>query len=331
MLATRLDVLSTPQAPCVARVIARAVGSGKSLWGRAADMRRFSLRSMGTLSLFVCTRTERPQLQRQSAPSRGRRLLIKARAMFPACLAILLCCGVCDGKQIGLLILDSDTLVVSEAVGTVELPKGTTVSFFTLEEIEQNEKSRASFLGSDVMVVDVMDNRIVEYMDKNVDISKKRVYAVRGANQNDDLKSRGYIFDDEIRDFYHHMSERNVKNLILKVAHVEFFDNDATVYFGIRNFTDRQYALIGYLSPPSIYSPLGSYEGWFPNEGRTYYGGVKANLNFDRMRVPTIADLERMQRRLYGTFESAVGSVYRWGARIPNLANVMNTSRNRRE
>ncbi|MEW6137854.1 MAG: TonB-dependent receptor [Thermodesulfobacteriota bacterium] len=110
-----------------------------------------------------------------------------------------------------------------------------------------------------------------------------------------------------------------------------FFDNDATVYFGIRNFTDRQYALIGYLSPPSIYSPLGSYEGWFPNEGRTYYGGVKANLNFDRMRVPTIADLERMQRRLYGTFESAVGSVYRWGARIPNLANVMSTSRNRRE
>lgn len=222
MLATRLFLPSTSHAPCVTRVIARAVGIGKSLWGRAEEIDRFSWRSMGTLSLLFCTRTERQRHRQQSARRGCRRLLTKALAMFPVCLAIVLCCGVCDGKQIGLLILDSDTLVVSEAVGTVELPKGMTVSFFTREEIEQSEKSRASFLGSDVMVVDVMDNRIVEYVDKNVDIGNKRVYAVRGANQDDDLKRRGYVFDDEIREFYHHMSDRNVRNLILRVAHLEF-------------------------------------------------------------------------------------------------------------
>lgn len=100
-----------------------------------------------------------------------------------------------------------------------------------------------------------------------------------------------------------------------------FFDNDATVYFGIRNFSDRQYALIGYVSPPSIYSPLGSYEAWFPNEGRTYYGGIKAKMDFDRMRVPTVADLTRMQKRLYGSLQSGVDSVYGWGARIRGLAS----------
>ena len=100
-----------------------------------------------------------------------------------------------------------------------------------------------------------------------------------------------------------------------------FFDNDATVYFGIRNFSDRQYALLGYLSPPSVYSPLGDYEAWFPNEGRTYYGGLTANLNFDRMRVPTTEDLRRMQTRLYGSLQSGLDSVYGWGARIRNVAS----------
>ena len=100
-----------------------------------------------------------------------------------------------------------------------------------------------------------------------------------------------------------------------------FFDNDATVYLGIRNFSDRQYALIGYVSPPSIYEPLGSYEAWFPNEGRTYYGGIKAKMDFDRMRVPTVADLTRMQKRLYGSLQSGVDSVYGWGARIRGLAS----------
>lgn len=99
-----------------------------------------------------------------------------------------------------------------------------------------------------------------------------------------------------------------------------FFDDDATVYFGIRNFSDRQYALIGYLSPPSTYSPFGDYEAWFPNEGRTYYGGLKANLDFHRMKMPTTGDLQRMQRRLYGSLQSGVDRVYGWGGRIRDLA-----------
>ncbi len=100
-----------------------------------------------------------------------------------------------------------------------------------------------------------------------------------------------------------------------------FFDNLVTLYFGIKNFSDLQYAIIGTKSAPSVSDPLGTTvpAAWYPNEGRTYYGGLKANMDFDRMKVPTIADLNRMQKRLYGSLGSAVDGVYGWGARIRDL------------
>jgi iron complex outermembrane receptor protein len=102
-----------------------------------------------------------------------------------------------------------------------------------------------------------------------------------------------------------------------------FFDNVVTLYFGIRNFTDAQYSILGSTTTPSKSYPWGNRkeDAFWPNEGRTYYGGIKANLDFDRMRVPTSADLNRMQKRLYGSLESAVGNAYGWGARIRGLAN----------
>ena len=101
-----------------------------------------------------------------------------------------------------------------------------------------------------------------------------------------------------------------------------FFDNVATLYFGIKNFTDCQYAVIGTKSAPSLWDPLGTSvpAAWYPNEARTFYAGLKANMDFDCMRVPTVADLTRMQKRLYGTLNSGAGTVSAWGGRLRNLA-----------
>jgi cobaltochelatase CobN len=147
---------------------------------------------------------------------------MRAFTLITFCLAIAISCQVCHAKRIGLLVLDSDTLIVSQAVQEVDLPKGITASFFTLEALERSEKDRSSFLGSDVMVVDVMDTRLVEYLEKSIDTSKKRIYAVRGPDTDKEMSKRGYIFDDEIREMYDHFGVKNVKNLILRVAHLEF-------------------------------------------------------------------------------------------------------------
>ncbi len=89
----------------------------------------------------------------------------------------------------------------------------------------------------------------------------------------------------------------------------KFWDGLAELYFGVRNFSDRQY------------SPQGSYASYymapfdiqyFSAPGRTYFFGLKTKLDFDTMRVPTISDLTRMRQRLYGSvtdrFSSAQGA-----------------------
>lgn len=92
----------------------------------------------------------------------------------------------------------------------------------------------------------------------------------------------------------------------------KFFDDAATIYFGIRNFSDRQYSLFGTRSDPSfVQVPI----AWYSNEGRSYFMGLKANLDYDRMKLPSTGDLERMQRRLHGQMTNAASSIYgagRW-------------------
>ena len=78
-----------------------------------------------------------------------------------------------------------------------------------------------------------------------------------------------------------------------------FFDGLATLYAGVKNISDLQYA---YNTAYSVAAGQPTYT-WYPEQGRTYYGGIKCAFDFDRMRIPTGADLQRMQERLYGALE----------------------------
>ena len=88
-----------------------------------------------------------------------------------------------------------------------------------------------------------------------------------------------------------------IKLLNLAVSQV-FLDGLVTVYGGIKNLTDA--TIMGatlYAYPTTALYP--TYQQW-PEPGRTYYGGVKANLDLNQIKVPTGADLQRIQQRLYG-------------------------------
>jgi iron complex outermembrane recepter protein len=91
-----------------------------------------------------------------------------------------------------------------------------------------------------------------------------------------------------------------------------FFDGSATLYCGINNFNDEQQAFNTYWD----YSYLGTekeYQFW-PDAGRTYYMGVKTSLDYDRMKLPTTSDLQRMWERLYGAAGHGVSEASRAGA-----------------
>jgi iron complex outermembrane receptor protein len=98
----------------------------------------------------------------------------------------------------------------------------------------------------------------------------------------------------------------------------KFLGDVATLYFGVRNFSDRQYALWGTRSDPSFVTvPI----AWYPNEGRTYFMGLKLDLDYDRMRAPTIPDLTRMQRSLYGSIGGGISSIRGAASWMRNLTS----------
>jgi len=95
-----------------------------------------------------------------------------------------------------------------------------------------------------------------------------------------------------------------------------FFDGMTSLYFGVKNFTDRQYALWGTRSDPSFVTVPAA---WHPNAGRTYYLGVKTAMDYERMRLPSTTDIIRMNRRLYGAINNGMNGVTGMGSRIRNL------------
>ncbi len=122
--------------------------------------------------------------------------------------------------------------------------------------------------------------------------------------------SKGYYQNDDLnggRDM------EETKRLDLAVAQ-NFFNDMITVYGGINNITDRiNMVATSYSWSASAAAP--SYSQ-YPDKPRTYYGGVKAKMDYDRMKVPTVADFQRMQERVYGAFEDGVGSLTAMPGRI---------------
>ncbi len=85
------------------------------------------------------------------------------------------------------------------------------------------------------------------------------------------------------------------------------FGEMAQLYGGVKNFTDQKYALLG------TSSNMTQRTFYWPNAGITYYFGVRAGLDFDRMRMPTTNDLNRLGQRLQGGFRQAATNVSRMG------------------
>ena len=70
----------------------------------------------------------------------------------------------------------------------------------------------------------------------------------------------------------------------------QLFDGSTSIYFGIKNFNDCMYLWNSYWDY-SYWNRPQEYEIW-PDAGRTYYMGVKGNMDFDRMKLPSWADLQ---------------------------------------
>ena len=98
----------------------------------------------------------------------------------------------------------------------------------------------------------------------------------------------------------------------------KFWDGLVELYCGVRNFSDRQYALQGTYAS---YYPMPWTFDFYSNAGRSCFFGLKTKLDSDKMRVPTIQDLTRMQRSLYGSVSDGLSSIQGAASWMRNLTS----------
>jgi len=138
-----------------------------------------------------------------------------------ACLMIFmgLMPRVSAAKQVSLLIIDTDSYLVNEALKTLKLLPAIKVAYFTYDDLIHHAASEKFVKDSDVLIVDVMDSRLSRYAARHIDMKKVPVYAIRGSRDDAVLKQQGYRFDREIQTYFANLSPGNIQNMLYRVIH----------------------------------------------------------------------------------------------------------------
>lgn len=126
------------------------------------------------------------------------------------------------GGQISFLACDSDTYLINKALKSLQLPKGISVKYFSGEDIRKEESVRDFIAASKVVIVDVMIKELTEYLINETDFTRKRLYAIRGSRDDEVLKRKGFIFDQDIQEYFKNLSTANIQNMIYRVTNIEF-------------------------------------------------------------------------------------------------------------
>ena len=117
-------------------------------------------------------------------------------------------------NRLSLLIIDGDSYLVHQALNTLELPQGYEVWAFTLKELSQDPVKAALVKESGVLMVDVMGRELAQYVIDRGLTAGRRVLALRGSRDDQDLTARGFIFDGGVAEYFQHLSAANIQNMV---------------------------------------------------------------------------------------------------------------------
>jgi hypothetical protein len=112
--------------------------------------------------------------------------------------------------EVALLVIDADSYAVNEALKKLDPPKNIKVCFFTHADIQDSQAAREFIQGSEVIVADVMQPQITDYLLENVNTQSRPVYALRGSNDDQKLKSKGFRFEPTIQAYFQNLSVQNI-------------------------------------------------------------------------------------------------------------------------
>jgi cobaltochelatase CobN len=118
-----------------------------------------------------------------------------------------------------MIISDSDSWMVHEAMDGTEFAEGVNVRLFCLADLLDGDEAFEFISGSDAVLVDIMDHRHTDWISGRGIIGKPgtTVYAMRGSADDDKLRREGYVFDEVASSYYDYLSGPNVVNAVRRI------------------------------------------------------------------------------------------------------------------
>ncbi len=117
-------------------------------------------------------------------------------------------------NSLSLLLLDGDSYLVHQAIGGLELPPDFAVRAFTLKEVNENPDMAAFIKDSRTLLVDVMDDKLSQYVLDQELLEGRRVFALRGSKDDQGLAAKGFVFDEGLAEYFQNLSVGNIQNMI---------------------------------------------------------------------------------------------------------------------
>jgi cobaltochelatase CobN len=123
--------------------------------------------------------------------------------------------GTARAAKVSVIITDSDSYLVHRAVDGTEFNPAVEVRVLCLTELEGNPADADFARGSEVVLVDIMEDRLSAWVRENGILGgRASVYGLRGSKDDAKLVQEGFLFDPQVSDYFQHLSARNVGNMV---------------------------------------------------------------------------------------------------------------------
>jgi cobaltochelatase CobN len=120
---------------------------------------------------------------------------------------------------VSVIVSDTDSWLVHQAVDGAAFPDGVTVRVFSLADLADGSEAAGFVSGSDAVVVDVMDARHAAWMRERGLAGRPvpALFALRESQDDESLRREGYVFDEVADGYYGYLTELNALNALKRI------------------------------------------------------------------------------------------------------------------
>ncbi|MGD9160035.1 MAG: cobaltochelatase subunit CobN [Desulfobacteraceae bacterium] len=138
----------------------------------------------------------------------------KAYICFFTLLTALVIISSAEAENISILELDSNSYQVNLAIEKAGLSKNIKIRFFALEDLTASDDAMQFISDSSIVFVHTMMPELPAYLIDNNLTSGRKVYSLSMAGDPKELGPEGILFDREIMEYYHHLTVKNMINMM---------------------------------------------------------------------------------------------------------------------